>query len=75
MDLCVFRKESDIEDYSMIMMELDSGIQASYTQFHFTPDYWRNYTFISTEGRVENLADTSKVVVRLRDRSNRWKNL
>ena len=75
MDLCVFRTEIDVEDHSMIMMELDGGIQASYTQCHFTPDYWRNYTFIGTEGRVENLDDTSKVVVRLRDRSNRWKNL
>jgi predicted dehydrogenase len=74
-DLCVFRKEIDVEDNSIIMMELEGGIQASYMQCHFTPDYWRNYTFIGTEGRVENLDDSSKVLVKLRDRSNRWKNL
>ena len=75
MDLCVFRKEVDVEDNSIVMMELDGGIRASYMQCHFTPDYCRNYTFIGTEGRLENLDDGSKVIVRLRDRSNRWKNL
>lgn len=75
MDLCVFRKEVDVEDHSMMMMELEGGIQASYMQCHFAPDYWRNYTIIGTEGRIENLDDHSKVVVRMRDRSNRWHNL
>ncbi len=75
MDLCVFRKEVDVEDNSIVMMELDGGIRASYMQCHFTPDYCRNYTFIGTEGRLENLDDGSKVIVRLRDRSKRWKNL
>lgn len=75
MDMCVFRKEVDVEDHSMMMMELDGGIQASYMQCHFAPDYWRNYTIIGTEGRIENLDDSSKVTVRMRDRSNRWHNL
>jgi predicted dehydrogenase len=44
-------------------------------QCHYTPDYCRNYTFIGTEGRVENLDDSSQVVVKLRNRSNRWRNL
>ena len=75
MDLCVFRKEIDVEDNSIVMMELDRGIRASYMQCHFTPDYWRNYTIIGTEGRIENLDDGSKVTIKLRDRSNRWHNL
>ena len=75
MDLCVFRQEVDVEDNSVMMMELDGGIRATYMQCHFTPDYWRNYVFIGTEGRLENLDDGSKIVVRLRDRSKRWKNL
>lgn len=75
MDLCVFRKEVDVEDNSIVMMKLDGGIRASYMQCHFTPDYCRNYTFIGTEGRLENLDDGSRVIVRLRDRSKRWKNL
>jgi hypothetical protein len=41
----------------MMNMELDNGVFASYQQCHFTPDGWRNYTFIGTEGRVENFGD------------------
>lgn len=59
----------------MILMQLEGGVQASYMQCHYAPDYCRNYTFIGTEGRIENIDDSSRVVVRLRDRSNRWKNL
>lgn len=75
MDMCVFRNEVDVEDHSMMMMELEGGIRASYMQCHFSPDYWRNYTIIGTEGRIENLDDKSKVILRMRDRSNRWHNL
>nr|WP_231747666.1 Gfo/Idh/MocA family oxidoreductase [Auraticoccus cholistanensis] len=47
----------DVEDISMMTMRLDNGVLASYAQCHFTPDYWRNYTVIGTEGRIENLGD------------------
>jgi predicted dehydrogenase len=47
----------DIEDISMALMRLDNGILASYQQCHFTPDAWRNYTVIGTEGRIENFGD------------------
>lgn len=72
---CVFRKEVDVEDNSVIIMELENGIKATYSQCHFAPDYFRNYTFIGTEGRVENLDDQFKVIVLTRDRSKKWKNL
>ncbi len=75
MDMCVFRKEVDVEDHSIMMMELDGGIRASYMQCHFAPDYWRNYTIIGKEGRIENLDDGTKVALRMRDRSARWHNL
>ena len=75
MNMCVFRKEVDVEDNSTILFELDNGIKVTYMQCHYTPDYCRNYTFIGTEGRVENLDDGSQVIVKLRNRSNRWKNL
>ena len=41
----------------MLLMQLDNGVQVSYSQCHYTPDYWRNYTFIGTEGRLENIGD------------------
>lgn len=75
MDQCVFRREVDVEDHSSVMMQLEGGIRASYAQCHFAPDDGRNYTLIGTEGRIENLDDGSKVILRMRNRSNRWKNL
>ena len=47
----------DIEDHNMIMMSLDNGVQASYMQCFYTPDSERNYTFIGTRGRIENIGD------------------
>jgi predicted dehydrogenase len=54
--------EIDVEDLSMIQMRLDNGVFASYQQCHYTPDYWRNYTVIGTEGRIENFGDMDGVV-------------
>lgn len=47
----------DVEDLSMMLMEMQNGIQISYQQCHFSPDTWRNYTIIGTEGRMENFGD------------------
>ncbi len=55
----------DVEDISMVTMRLDNGVLASYQQCHFTPDYWRNYTVIGTEGRLENFGDSEGGVVRV----------
>ncbi len=74
-EFCCFRREVDVEDNSVVIMELDGGIKATYTQCHFTPDYFRNYTFIGTEGRIENLDDSTRVVCLTRNRSKKSKNL
>ena len=47
----------DVEDLSLMLMELDNGILCSYQQCHYAPDGWRNYTIIGTEGRLENFGD------------------
>lgn len=47
----------DVEDHNMILMQLKSGAQATYMQCHYSPDAERNYTFIGTKGRVENIGD------------------
>ncbi|GAB2453488.1 Gfo/Idh/MocA family oxidoreductase [Xylanimonas ulmi] len=62
----------DVEDVSMMLMTLDNGVQASYQQCHFTPDYWRNYTVIGTQGRLENIGDTAGGVVRVWNRRHDW---
>jgi predicted dehydrogenase len=53
----------DVEDHNMIMMQLENGAQASYTQCHYTPDTERNYTFIGTKGRIENNGDNGHAEV------------
>ncbi|WOF23156.1 Gfo/Idh/MocA family oxidoreductase [Microbacterium betulae] len=62
----------DVEDVSMMLMTLDNGVLASYQQCHFTPDYWRNYTVIGTEGRLENVGDTAGGVVKVWNRRHEW---
>ncbi|AMM21620.1 oxidoreductase [Frondihabitans sp. PAMC 28766] len=62
----------DVEDVSMVMMTLDNGVQASYEQCHFSPDYWRNYTVIGTEGRLENFGDTAGGVVKVWNHRRDW---
>lgn len=55
----------DVEDHNMILMQLENNIQASYMQCHYTPDYHRNYTFIGTEGRIENKGDSGNCSILL----------
>jgi predicted dehydrogenase len=47
----------DVEDHNMVMMQLENGSQACYMQCHYAPDAERNYTFIGTRGRIENIGD------------------
>ena len=53
----------NVEDHSMVMMQLDNGTQACYMQCHYTPDAERNYTFIGTRGRIENIGDSGHCAV------------
>jgi predicted dehydrogenase len=53
----------DVEDLSMMTMELSNGVLAQYSQVHFTPTYWRNYTVIGDRGMIENFGDTSEDAV------------
>ncbi|QPL06187.1 MULTISPECIES: ROK family protein [Actinomyces] len=63
----------DVEDLSMVLMRMSSGVHASYQQCHYTPDYWRNYTVIGTEGRIENFGDGEGGVIRLWNRRSDYR--
>ncbi|WP_331772820.1 Gfo/Idh/MocA family oxidoreductase (plasmid) [Embleya sp. NBC_00888] len=63
----------DVEDLSMMQMELDNGVFASYQQCHYAPDNWRNYTVIGTEGRLENFGDTEGAEVRVWNRRSEYR--
>jgi predicted dehydrogenase len=58
----------DVEDLSLVNMQLRNGVLAAYQQCHFTPDYWRNYTVIGDAGRLENAGDGSGAVVKVWNR-------
>ena len=59
----------DVEDVSMMHMLMDNGVFGAYQQCHYTPDGWRNYTIVGTEGRIENFGDEpGRCVVRLWNR-------
>lgn len=63
----------DVEDLSMMFMELDNGVYCSYQQCHYTPDVWRNYTIIGTEGRLENFNDRpGEAVIRVWNRRTQY---
>ncbi len=53
----------DVEDHNMIMMQMENGAQACYMQCHYAPDAERNYTFIGTKGRIENIGDYDRCEV------------
>ncbi len=63
----------DVEDLSMATMALDNGVFATYEQCHYTPDYWRNYTVIGTEGRLENFGDLIDAEIRVWNRRTDYK--
>ena len=47
----------DVEDLSQVQMQLDNGVLAQYAQCHYTPDYWRSYVVIGSQGRIENFGN------------------
>jgi predicted dehydrogenase len=63
----------DVEDVSMMLMQLGNGVLATYQQCHFTPDYWRNYTVIGTEGRLENFGDEVGATIKVWSRRSGYR--
>jgi predicted dehydrogenase len=47
----------DVEDLSLMQMQLDNGTYACYQECHYTPDTWRNFCIVGTAGRIENFGD------------------
>jgi len=63
----------DVEDVSMMLMQLENGVLATYQPCHFAPDYWRNYTVIGTEGRLENFGDEVGATVKVWSRRSGYR--
>jgi predicted dehydrogenase len=59
----------DVEDISMMSMQLHNGTLATYQQCHFSPDTWHSFTVIGSRGRMENVGeDTGGAVIRVWNR-------
>lgn len=50
----------DVEDHSMVLMQLENGVQASYCQCMYTPDSERHYVLLGDRGKIENVGEYSK---------------
>jgi predicted dehydrogenase len=50
---CVYRKEVDVEDNHLVIVEYESGARASYTECHFSPRDKRTFCVIGSEGCIE----------------------
>ncbi|MFG2517972.1 Gfo/Idh/MocA family protein [Streptomyces sp. NPDC048527] len=61
----------DVEDLSLVNMRLDNGVLAAYQQCHYTPDYWRSFTVIGDEGRMENFGDEAGGAIRVWNKGRR----
>lgn len=55
----------DVEDLSIVNLQMRNGVLATYQQCHYTPDYWRSYTVIGDRGRLENFGDGPGAEIRV----------
>lgn len=53
----------DVEDLSSVLMNLDNGVQATYTQCHFAHLGCREYMIIGTKGTLRNIDDNPERAV------------
>jgi len=58
--MCCFRKEVNVEDHSMVLMDL-GDIRAAYLQCHYASHTDRNYLVIGTRGEAELSGNTVTV--------------
>lgn len=51
-DFCVFVRDCDVNDNSMLIIDYENGHRGHYAECHFTPEYTREFTFFGTEGKM-----------------------
>lgn len=51
-DGCVWAREIDVDDNSVVSVRYENGAKMTYTECHFTPDYNRHFTLIGDKGRM-----------------------
>jgi len=51
-DLCVYAKEVDVPDNSLLLIDYDNGVRATFTECHFTPEYTREFWLVGDKGKM-----------------------
>ena len=52
-DLCVYAKDCDVSDNSLVLIDYESGARLGYMECHFTPEYTREFMFVGDRGKIE----------------------
>jgi predicted dehydrogenase len=66
---CAFRREIDVNDNHVVVIDYENGVKASYNECHFTADDNREYIYIGTEGKL--WMDDRAGTIRIQKRWNR----
>jgi predicted dehydrogenase len=66
---CAFRKEIDVHDNHVVIVDYENGVKASYNECHFTPDDNRELTFIGSTGKL--YLNWARQCIRVQERWNR----
>ncbi len=52
-DLCVWAREVDVDDNTVVTVRYANGAKMTYVECHFAPDYNRRFTLFGTRARME----------------------
>lgn len=65
-DACVYSKECDVSDNSLVLIDYYNDCRISYMECQFTPEYSREFMFVGTKGKITgfyNNAQDFKITV------------
>ncbi|WP_291570501.1 Gfo/Idh/MocA family protein [Clostridium sp. UBA4548] len=64
---CVYRKEVDVLDNHLMLLDYESGVKVSYMECHYTPEDNREYIFIGTKGKLKLDDSKDLITIQLRN--------
>jgi len=56
-DFCVWSREMDLDDHSLLAITYANGAKATFQECHFTPEYSREFWLVGTEGKMYGYYD------------------
>ncbi|MPM41077.1 putative oxidoreductase YteT [bioreactor metagenome] len=63
---CVYRKEVDVLDNHLLLLQYENEVKVSYMECHYTPEDNREYIFIGTKGKLKFEDAKDLITVQLR---------